>query len=215
MNKNIKIIIVDDHEIFRNGLEFVLTTFSDFKIIASVANGKELFEKLKNLNPDIIITDIQMPEMNGIEVCEKIVELYPKIKVLVLSMFGEEKYLHKILNAGANGFILKNINKYDLEKAIRTVAADGNYFAAELLPYFTQKFLDDTKNQDPEIKITNREKDVLKLIAQGYTNKEIGEILFISPRTVDGHRSSLIAKTGSRNVINMLIYAIRNKIIKI
>ena len=216
MNKKINIIIVDDHEIFREGLEFVLKTFKDFNIIASVSNGIELFEKLKTIKPNIVITDIQMPEMNGIEVCEKISKKYPDIKVLALSMFGEEQNLHKILNAGANGFILKNIDKLELEKAIRTVASDGNYFSSELLPYFTQKFLENTtENTEPGIKITNREKEVLKLIAKGHTNKEIADILFISQRTVDGHRASLIAKTGSHNVINMLIYAIKNKIITI
>ena len=215
MTKNINIIIVDDHEIFRKGLEFVLKTIDGYNIIANVSNGKELLKFLETKLPDIIITDIQMPGMNGIEVCEYVSKQYPDIKLLALSMFGEEKYLHKILNAGASGFILKNIEKQELEKAIENIIGDGNYFSSELLPYFTQKFLEDNNSKDLDIVITNREKEVLKLISQGYTNKEIAKQLFISQRTVDGHRASLISKTGSKNIINMLIYAIKNNIITI
>ena len=213
MSKKIDILIVDDHEIFRNGLAFVLKTFSNFNVIAKAENGRETLELLKFKKPDIIITDIQMPEMNGVELCEKVSKLYPNIKLLALSMFGEESYLQQILKAGAHGFVLKNIEKTELKKAIELLVQGSSFFSPELLPYFTQKFLKESK--DSEITITNREKQILNLIAQGLTNKEIAQKLFISQRTVDGHRANLISKTGSKNIIDMLVYAIKNKLITV
>lgn len=210
----IKIMIVDDHEIFRNGLRMVINNFDHSNVIAEAANGIEFLEKMKTNKPDVVFMDIKMPQMNGIEASQKALELYPDLKIIALSMFGEEKFLQELLEIGVYGFLLKNIDKNKLYKAIEAVSAGHNYFSEELLMFFTNKYLKDKKKEN-QVVLTKREMEVLELISEGLTDKEIGEKLFISERTVNGHRANLIAKTGSKNTVNLLIYAIKNKLIDI
>ena len=214
--KIIKIITVDDHQIFRQGLTMILNRLNNVEVIAQAADGKEFLDILKSgINPDIVFMDIRMPLMNGIEATKAALKIHPKLKIIAISMFGEEENLENMIKAGAKGFLLKNINRDEIEHAIRQVISNSNYYSTELLPYFTKKYLNPAEQGKTLSGLTKRELDVLKLIAHGYTNKEIAEKLFISKRTVDGHRANIFDKTDSKNVVELLIFAIKNKLIKI
>ncbi|HHH54342.1 MAG TPA: response regulator transcription factor [Bacteroidetes bacterium] len=215
MDKKIKIIIVDDHEIFRKGLTMVINQFPSTGVIAEASNGKEFLSLLNSYKPDIVFMDIRMPVMDGIEATKKVIRKYPDIKIIAISMFGEEEHLENMIKAGAKGFLLKNINTEEIEYAIKQVASGNNYYSSELLPYFTNKFLHTTNESEDEVRFTRREMEILKLVTKGLSSKEIGAKLFISKRTVDGHKANMINKTGSKNVIDLLIYAIKNNLVKI
>lgn len=220
MHPPIKVFIVDDHEIFRKGLIMVINKFNTARVVAEASNGAEFLEKIKTIEADVILMDIQMPEINGIDATHKAIAENPNLKIVALSMYGEEKYLQSMIEAGVQGFLLKNISKDKLKLAIETIASGGNYFSEELLSFFTTKYIHNQKKDltnrqagNTEAKFTTREIEVLQLIAKGLTDKEIGEKLFISERTVNGHRANLIAKTGSKNTVNLLVYAIKNKLV--
>lgn len=217
MNSNypIKIVIVDDHEIFRNGLKLAFSTSPEIEVVSEASSGEEFLRLLDLSVFDVVLMDIKMKGISGIETTEKALRIKPDLKVLVLSTFGEEEFLHKIINIGAKGFLLKNVDKHTLVGAIKTINNGQNYFSPELLPFFTRKFISEEEEQNDDVYLTKREKEVLQLIADGLSNNEIAEKLFISVRTVDSHKSHLISKTGSKNVVSLLVYAIKNKIIKI
>ncbi len=214
MKKIIKVFIVDDHEIFRNGLKMVFNRCDDIEVVGEAESGEEFIEKINNAGFDVVLMDIKMNGMNGIETTKKALDKNPDLKILVLSTFGEEEFLEQILQAGAKGFILKNVMKEVLFNAIKTVHSGQNYFSPELLPYFTKRFTNNGDTQDV-VPLTERELEVLTLIGKGYSNDEIAEKLFISKRTVDTHKNNLISKTGSKNIVSLLIYAIKNKLIDI
>ncbi|MBU0766044.1 MAG: response regulator transcription factor [Bacteroidetes bacterium] len=213
MEKKIPIIIVDDHEIFRNGLAMVINRLKYTEIVGEASNGQEFLELIESTVCDIVFMDIEMPVMNGIEATSRAKEKYPDLKIIALSMFGEEEYLQNMLDAGVSGFLLKNINKTDIDRAIRMISEGKNYFSEELLSFFTKRYISDRKSDHIETKLTIRELEVLQLIAKGLTDQEIADKLFISQRTVNGHRANLISKTGSKNTVNLLIYAIKNKLV--
>jgi len=210
-----KIIIVDDHEIFRKGLRMVINKFDNATVVAEATNGQEFIDLLSTTDVDIVLMDIQMPILNGIDACKKALEIKPELAIVALSMYGEEKYLQSMLEVGARGFLLKNIDKEKLHKAIDVISIGNNYFSEELLSFFTQKYFSKPKNPDLTPKLTERELEVLILIAKGQTDKEIADNLFISERTVNGHRANLISKTGSKNTVNLLVYAIKNNLINL
>ena len=214
MSTPVKVFIVDDHEIFRNGLKMVFNRCNDIEVVGEAGSGEEFIEIMGRTAFDVVLMDIKMGGISGIETTEKALKIEPGLKILVLSTFGEEEFLEQILQAGAKGFILKNVMKEVLFNAIKTVHSGQNYFSPELLPYFTKRF---TGNGDSNetVPLTDRELEVLKLIGKGYSNNEIAEELFISKRTVDTHKNNLISKTGSKNIVSLLIYAIKNKLIDI
>lgn len=209
MAEKIKIIIVDDHEIFRNGLQIILGRIEIVKLVGTATNGFEFLELLKSIEADIVLMDIKMPVIDGIEATKKAMEINPNLKVIALSMFGDEEYLQQMIQAGVKGFLLKNITRKDLNHAIELVNRGGNYYSEELLGFFTKKYIHDTHPEDDDLQITKRELEVLQLVAEGLTNQEIADKLFISKRTVDGHKNNLIVKTGSKNMVDLLVYAIK------
>jgi DNA-binding NarL/FixJ family response regulator len=215
MSNPIKVFIVDDHEIFRNGLKMVFERCRDIEVTGEAGSGEEFLELMENADFDVVLMDIKMGGINGIETTERALKINNELKVLVLSTFGEEEFLERILQAGARGFILKNVMKEVLFNAIKTVGSGQNYFSPELLPYFTKRFTGNGNNSEPEVMLTDRELEVLKLIGKGHSNDEIAEKLFISKRTVDTHKNNLISKTGSKNIVSLLIYAIKHKLIDI
>jgi DNA-binding NarL/FixJ family response regulator len=214
MEKAIKVFIVDDHEIFRNGLKMVFARNEDMKITGEAESGEEFLARQNTIDSDVVLMDIKMKGINGIETTKKALGKNPGLKVLVLSTFGEEEFLHQMINAGAKGFLLKNVDKETLFGAIKIINQGQNYFSPELLPFFTNKFINPINNDWDEA-LTKRELEVLQLIAEGFSNSEIADKLFISIRTVDTHKNNLISKTGSKNIVSLLIYAIKNKIISI
>lgn len=215
MDANIRVMIVDDHEIFRKGLAMVLNKSKNAKVVAEAGNGKEFLDIIEKEKVDLVFMDIEMPVMNGIEATKAALEKFPGIKIVALSMFGEEEYLQQMVDAGVKGFLLKNIGKDDLYRAIQVIYEGKNYFSEELLQFFTRKYIQPQKQQEQsDINLTKRELEILQLIAEGFTDGEIADKLFISQRTVNGHRASLISKTGSRNTVNLLTYAIKNGLVQ-
>ncbi|MBN1185906.1 MAG: response regulator transcription factor [Bacteroidales bacterium] len=213
--KNCKLAIVDDYEIFRQGLQVMLKKIKCVQIIDSCESGLSFLEKLPLSDPDIVLMDIKMPGIDGIETTRRALTIKPSLKVVALSTFGEEEHLHGMINAGACGFLLKNITGEKLEFALKTIIQGNQYYSEELLQFFTKRFINAEEKPQDDFRLTKRELEVLEMVAQGCSNQEIADKLFISIRTVDGHKNNLIVKTGSRNVVDLLIYAIKSGILKI
>lgn len=211
MSNKIKLFIVDDHEIFRNGLKTIMKRISSVEVVGEASNGKEFLEKYEKELPDVVLMDIEMPEMTGQEATVEALKKHPELNIIALTMFNEDEYIKSMIDAGVKGFLLKNINKETLEKAIHTVHTGGNYYSEELFNFFTKQF--SGKKETPDIHLTKREKEILQLICEGLSNKEIADMLFVSERTVVGHKSNLLSKTGCKNTLNLLSYAIKNKLV--
>lgn len=212
--EKIRIIITDDHQLFRNGLKILLSSFPEFEVTGEASNGAELIELLRTTKTDVILMDINMPEMDGIEATRKVSSLNPGICVIALSMYGEEEYYYKMVDAGAKGFLLKDSDISEVKEAIVTVMKGGSFFSQELLYHVIQKI----KHREQETKSANlsrREKEILAKICEGLSNQEIADTLFISKRTVDKHRANLLGKTNSKNTASLILFAIKNKLIEI
>lgn len=216
MNKNISIILVDDHHLFRDGVKLVLSKTSEYSIIGEASDGSEFLELLEVMIPDLVLMDIAMSEMDGIEATKKALKKFPELKIIALSSYGDEVYYRQMIEAGAKGFLTKNSNVDEFEFAIKTVLNGNNYFSQDLLNkvVFNISIGKENPNHN-KLNLTNREKDVLDCICQGMSNKEIAEKLFISPKTVDNHRTSLLNKTSSKNTASLVMHAIKNKLVRI
>jgi DNA-binding NarL/FixJ family response regulator len=214
MTEKIRIIIADDHQLFRNGLKILLNAFPEFEVAGEASNGIEFLKILKTNRADVALMDINMPEMDGIDATREGLKIDPDIKIIALSMYGEEEYYYKMVDAGAKGFLLKDSDISEVKEAILTIIKGGSYFSQELLYHVIQKI----KHREHENKSSNlskREKEILFNICEGYSNQEIADTLFISKRTVDKHRANLLGKTNSKNTASLILFAIRNKLIKI
>lgn len=215
------ILIADDHPIFLKGLSMMLNEVSEFKVIGEVSNGKEMLEMLDMYSdslPDVVITDIKMPGLDGIEATRRAIERFPSLNIIALTMFGEHKYLKMMAEVGAKGFLQKSVTRDELEKAIKSVCNGNAYFSNEIMsdlasviPRKEQAIFIEELNEH----FTFRELKVLKLIVKGLSSQEIADEMFISPRTVEGHRANLIGKTGTKNMVDLAIYAIRNHLVEI
>jgi DNA-binding NarL/FixJ family response regulator len=212
--EKIRIIITDDHQLFRNGLKILLNAFPEFEVAGEASNGEEFLQLLKNTQADVALMDINMPEMDGIEATRKGLKFYPGIHIIALSMYGEEEYYYKMVDAGAKGFLLKDSDISEVKEAIITVSKGGSYFSQELLYHVIQKFKH-RENESKTANLSKREKEILFKICEGFSNQEIAETLFISKRTVDKHRANLLGKTNSKNTASLILFAIRNKLIEI
>ena len=208
----ITLVIVDDHIIFRKGLRAVLDEITNIKVIGEASNGHELFDILKKNEVDIVFMDIKMPVMDGIEATKKAREKYPDLKIIALTMHEEIGYFNKMIDAGANGFLLKKTTKDELEKAIKKVMMDDNYFSEEFISSISKHNISKNKSK---IKLSDREMEILELICKGYSNPEISKYLGISQRTIDGHRGRLFEKTGAKNAPNLVMFAVKNGLVKL
>lgn len=215
MTDTIKIIIVDDHEIFRNGLKMILGRVKHIDIVGEAANGQEFLDLIRTTAADVVLMDIEMPILNGIDATMQAMKEQPELKVIALTMFNDDDYIQSMMDAGVRGFLIKNVGKSTLDKAILTVYRGGTFYSEELFNFFTKKFSEPPKIKEPEIALTAREKEILHLLAEGLGNKEIADKLFISERTVVGHKSNLLAKTGTKSAISLLAFAIRNGLVSI
>ena len=209
----IKVIIADDHRMFRESIRKVITIDNIGEVIAEASNGIELLDILNTQQPDIILMDVSMPEMDGIEATKKVVNLYPKIKVLVLSSFGDEKYYYSMLEAGAKGFILKHAGIPELKSAIEEVSQGGSWFSSELIQKVLTN-LHSKKNNNCE-KLTDRELEILRLICESNNNDQIAKKINVSTDTVKWHRANLLSKTASINTAGLVIYAIKHKLFEL
>lgn len=206
----IGVIIVDDHLIFRKGLRIVLNEIPFVKVIAEASDGNELLNILKKNTADIVLMDINMPGISGIEATKKLKEKYPDTEVIALTMHEEIGYFNKMIEAGAKGFLLKKITKEQLEAAIKAVFYGETFFSEEFVLSTKPKY---TPPKNLNVDISEREIEVLKLIAKGYSNQEIADKLFLSKRTVDGHKARLFEKTGAKNAPNLIMFALKNGLI--
>ena len=216
-NRTYKIILADDHTLFRTGLKNLLALEPGFEVLGEAANGRELLDMLENIQPDVILLDIAMPEMNGIEAAAEIIRRWPERKIVTLSMFGEEDYYFKMVSLGVKAFLLKNSDIGEVQEAIRTVVDGGSYFSQELLFNLVSnlKSSSESRSAEDEADLSERELEILLEICKGLSNQEIGDKLFISKRTVDKHRANILAKTNCKNTANLVVYAIKNKLVEI
>lgn len=217
MSSQIKnVMIVDDHTLFRNGLKLLINATPNFRISAEASSGVEFLEKLSTECPDIVLLDISMPEMDGIEAAARALETYPELPIITLSMYGEEDYYFKMVSLGVKGFLLKNSDISEVLTALETVCDGGTHFSQELL-FNLVSSLKRTSSSVPTIlqDISEREKEILLLICKGLSNQEIADHLFISKRTVDKHRANILAKTSCKNTANLVVFAIKNHIVEI
>ena len=210
------IIIVDDHLIFRQGLISLLTSENIANVIGEASDGNEFIKLLAQYKPDLVLLDIDMPHMNGIESAQKALELMPDLKIIIFTMYGDEEYYYKVSNLGVMGFILKSSGISELEKAIQEVMMGECYFSNEILRKVIKNLTGKDHGNKPESEeLTAREKEVLQHICLGLNDKEMAAKLYISPKTVKSHRSNLLGKTGCRNTPGLILFALKNKIVDI
>lgn len=191
----IKLVIVDDHDILREGIRARLQDHDKFDIIAEGRNGAEAVDLYNRCNPDILLTDISMPTMNGLDAATQILATYPDAKIIFLSVYNDPEYIAKAVSIGAKGFILKDVSKPEMVNAICRVAQGGKYLGPNVADMLNQK------QPDTDYGLTNRERDILSRIAKGATNKEMARDLNLSVRTIESHRSSVREKTGGGNAV--------------
>ncbi|MFN8116646.1 MAG: response regulator transcription factor [Bacteroidia bacterium] len=206
-----KVYIVDDHQMLIDGLKALLNGETHISVIGQNTLPKIAAKEIINLNPDIVLTDINMPEMDGIELTKEIKKHNPNIKVIALSMFGERETISEMLRAGVSAYILKNTGKQELLNAIDKVSNGGTFFSDEVSDVMSKP---STGSFTKEIMLSLREIEVVELIAKEYTNAQIAEALFISERTVETHRKNIFRKTDTKGVIGLLKYCVEKKIIK-
>jgi DNA-binding NarL/FixJ family response regulator len=206
--KQIKIAIVDDHDLFREGVRLVLGQIESFEVIFDSSNGMKFIEFLINSVPDVVLMDINMPTIDGVETTRKALELQPNLSIIALTMFSDTTHYTQMINAGIKGFILKKSNKYELQQAINTVYSGGNYFSQEILQKIAFQSVNSSAYPD---RITHRELDVLNLVCKGLTSQEISDKLFISSKTVEVHRTNIFRKSNVRNSSELIVWAIKNK----
>ena len=212
MRDTIKVILADDHRIFRKGLKSLLSEKRNIEVLAEADNGDEALEAAKKYNPEIVVMDIAMPKMDGIEATRQIRERFPDTEVVILSMHAKKAYIDQVLKAGAKGYVLKDSDEENLLSAIDTVHNGGYYLDSPiadqvLSDYFRDKSKRELKKQsDP---LSEREREVLRLLAEGHSNQEVADTLYISRKTVENHRANIVRKTGIQGQVGLTKYAAR------
>lgn len=215
----IRIIIADDHKLFRDGLRMLLSSEQEFEVVAEASNGNELISKSLEIEADLILTDIAMPEINGISASKKIKETFPALPIIILSMYNSEEFIMDAIKIGANGYLPKDVSPDELFAAIRKVFEGEEYFSIAISEKVMKSFISQTrikagqKTNMPSL--TEREIEIVKLIAEGYLNKEIADKLHISIRTVDTHKTNIQHKLKLKSSVEIAKYAIRHDLIKI
>lgn len=210
-----KLIIVDDHTLFRNGLKILLNSLKDYRVVGEAANGEEFLEILEQTEADLVLLDIDMPVMDGITAARRALKKYPQLKIITLSMYGEEDYYYKMVDSGVKGFLLKNSDLNEVKTALEVIYDGGNYFSTELLQNLVNSLRTSTTPKEPHTELSEREVEILILICQGLSNQEIADQLFISKRTVDKHRANILEKSECKNTAQLVMYAIKNKLVEI
>jgi DNA-binding NarL/FixJ family response regulator len=208
-------MLVDDHTLFRNGLRILLNNIDKYEVTGEAGNGEEFLNLLEKERPGIVLLDIEMPVMDGITAANMAMQKYPDLKIITLSMYGEEDYYYQMVDAGVKGFLLKNSDMNEVKAAIDTVAEGGNYFSSELLQNLVNSLRTSSQTREPQSELSEREIEILILICQGFSNQEIADQLFISKRTVDKHRANILEKSQCKNTAQLVMYAIKRKLVEI
>lgn len=212
--EKISLMIVDDHKLFRDGLKLLLKSQPFVREIHEAQNGQEFMDMLPGLKPDVVMMDIAMPQLNGIEATRAAMEQYPELKIIALSMYADEEYYSNMIAAGAKAFLLKNSDIEEVHNAIVSVLEGKSYFSQEIM-YNLVKNINQVKKVMVMPDLTERELEILFYICKGLSNQEIGDKLFISKRTVDKHRANILEKTGNNNTASLVMYAIKNGLVKV
>lgn len=211
-----RILLVDDHQLIIDGLRGFIETNPNYIVVGEANNGNEAIRLAEVLQPDVILMDIEMPEISGIQACQEIKRLHPQMKVVIVSMHNEKQLIKKLIEQGADGYLLKNSSKDDVMTAIEKVLNNHSYFSEEVTLSLLDKNNKEQTNSNTFSKLgdlTEREIEILKLLSQGMTNKEVGDALNISHRTVDTHRTNLMKKLDVTNVAGLIRFAFQNGII--
>ena len=210
-----KIVLVDDHSLFRGGLKGLLEHSADCRVVGEAGSGEEFLALLPDLEDvDVVFMDFSMPGIDGATTTERALALRPELRIITLSMFGEESYYSRMVEAGARGFLLKDSAIDDVVEAIETVMAGGSFFSPQLLASLTHRMRSRQPDTSPDEPLSAREREILVAVCRGLSNQEIADELFISKRTVDKHRANILEKTGCRNTAALVVYAIRHGIVE-
>ncbi len=214
----IKLVIADDHEIYRDGLKIMLRKQTDIEVIGEAGNGRELVALIEIIKPDIILTDIEMPVLDGIDATRQLRHQYPSINIIALSMFDQDNLIIEMLESGAKGYLLKNADKTEIIDAIKSVYKDVPYYCRSTsvkLARMIGKSKFNPYNTTERPVFSDKEIEIIRLICQEHTNKEIGELLFLSARTVEGYRVKILEKMDVKSTAGIVIYAIKNGMFKL
>lgn len=216
---DLRIAIVDDHLLFRRSMTLLVNSFNGMHVAIDAENGKQFLSKLVSTPIDVVLLDIEMPIMDGYETCKQILNKYPDVKILIVSQLSSRESIHKIMELGAQGYFTKNSNPEQLEMAIRNVHEEGFYFGLELGSVIKEALLWEKNNAinqvDPKSLFSVREMQIIKMICKEHKSKEIADKLFINVRTVESHRKHVMDKTGTKNIIGVILFALKNGIITV
>lgn len=212
MNDNVvKVLIADDHKLVRDGIKLYLESDPSIQVVAEAGNGDEVIQLVNIYEIDLLLLDINMPGLDGAAVAEQLKKSHPDIKILALTMLNETQYVRQMLRAGAKGYLLKSCSQETLLNAIHTIMNGETYFGQDIMKSMMEAMAPRPRNKvlrSYNVELTKREREVLKLITKEMTNQEIAEKLFISPRTVEVHKRNLLEKTGSKNIVGLVLYAL-------
>ena len=208
-----RIILVDDHTLFRGGLRGLLDRYEGFRVVGEAGSGEELLERIGEWQADVVFMDIAMPGMGGAEATQRLLALRPQWRVITLSMFGDEHYYQRMVEAGARGVLLKDSPFDEVVRAVETVHGGGTYFREPRLGSLTGRMCSSERSAGADEPLSARETEILVCVCRGLSNQEIADKLFISKRTVDKHRANILEKTGCRNTASLVVYAIRQGLV--
>lgn len=216
VEKSVNIALVDDHTLFRTGLRGLLSMRDDFNVVADVGSGEEFLHVLETTDIDVVFMDISMPGIDGVETTRRALQVRPDLRVITLSMYGDDHYYTLMLESGAAGFVLKDSDIEEVYSAVDAVAQGDSYFSEALLGTFTRNMSRlATTDTSGEEALSEREVEILVEVCRGLSNQEIADKLFISKRTVDKHRANILEKTGCKNTANLVVYAIKRHLVEI
>ena len=213
---NIRVVVADDHTIIRSGLRMLLEREAGFEVVGEASDGRQAVELAESLKPDVIMLDIGMPNLNGIEATRQIVQKLPRTRVVVLSMHSDESYVLKALKSGARGYLLKDSAESDILNAIRAVSEGKAYFSPEISKMLVDDYMRQMQQRGVEDSyelLTAREREILQLLAEGKSNKDISSALNLSPYTVETHRSNILQKLNLHSLPELILYAVRKGVI--
>jgi len=214
----IRVLVVDDHTIVRDGICALLKLAGDIEVVGEAANGREALEMVRKLMPDVMLIDIAMPNMNGLEATRHIRKEFPRVRVLVLTQYDDKEHVFWAIEAGANGFISKTAASSDLASGIRSVYRGESFLSPSAAKFLIEDYQTEAnlrKEQDPYKQLSDREREILKLLAEGCTTREIADMLVISAKTVEGHKTNLMSKLDIHNRTDLVKYALRKGIITV
>jgi DNA-binding NarL/FixJ family response regulator len=220
MSSKISVALVDDHQIVRDGIKALLEGYNHIEVVTEASTANEFLEKVAEYNPQLVIVDISLPGISGIELTKILVNTYPNLKVIVLSMYTTQEFVFNAIKAGAKGYLPKNITQCELIEAIEKVHGGMEYFSKDISEIILKSYLKQIKNPERAVeqrdeKLTPREEEILKFVAEGYSNQLIADKLFISVRTVESHKNHIMQKLELTTTVDLVKYALKNKIIDI